>query len=219
MSAEDFFVPENKAGEPKLYKSLSGRYTLTVQAYKTKPGCWNYSQGVVSEDDRVIATIQRNYGTFHHGFFRQGETEWMVCGRSYMSQTFVNLSNGKVYDGEIDKSEFCWSNIHPNPSGTLLLVVGCVWGAPYEYVVYDVSAVETSGVWKQVPLMGDHGVDVCISEDDLDEVKWEDDHHLVIKQAHEDDSDDASSVGKKVVTNVNHLHLQNGYMLCTEEDE
>lgn len=141
--ADIYCIPENKDGESIVKLSPSGKYKLTISFYKTREGCWGYSKGVVTRvsDDSVIAEIARNYSNFHHTFFIRDQSEWLCTGKTYLSQCFVNLDTGEVYDNLASKEQhsFCWSKVYANPSGTILAVNGCVWGGPYEINFYDFS--------------------------------------------------------------------------------
>ena len=62
-----YFVPENEVHDSrKEILSPSGKYKLVISRFIIGPGSWDYSQGVVyrKDDDKPIATVQRNYGSF-----------------------------------------------------------------------------------------------------------------------------------------------------------
>lgn len=148
--------------------SPSGKYELTIDVFNTNKDpndmgrCWEYSQGIVRRksvanatgdsrkgdtDGVEIACIKRNYW-FTHGFFEAHGSEWLWSGSTYMSQCFVNLDTGVVYDNaDTTKDCFCWVKVSPStvtPSTTvngrsILAVEGCYWGGPYMIQFYDFS--------------------------------------------------------------------------------
>ncbi|AAV51022.1 hypothetical protein [Acanthamoeba castellanii mimivirus] len=149
----DYFTPENKLPGSREYLSPSGRFKLTVENYKTGKGCWNYTKGIVTNVDNgeIISEIKRNYSVFTHNFFIKNQSEWLFCGRTYMSQCFINLETGEEFDNsdKINKESLCWANVMANPSGTILAVEACIWGGPYVLDFYDFS--DPSKGWSHIP--------------------------------------------------------------------
>jgi hypothetical protein len=126
--------------EAEVFISPSGDYRLVVRYY-SHDGC-TYSRGTGYRiaDGEQICDIKRDYGHFPHTFVTRGEQEWLVAGRSYTSQTIVNLSTGEEFepkDGEHDDDGFCWVDCYPSPDGRTLAVDGCFWACPYEYKFFD----------------------------------------------------------------------------------
>ena len=177
MSINVFLVPENLESTHDDIISPSGKYKLSIGYYKTKQGCWNYTKGTITNlsDNSIVAEIGRNYGTFHNGFFTKDNQEWMWTGKTYLSQCFINLETGRIHENsespDIKSSSFCWTDVHPNTSGTLLAVAGCVWGAPYEIKFYDFS--DPSKGWPHLEL-SNYRHDYSLSLDSGD-FKWIDD--------------------------------------------
>lgn len=115
----------------------TGTYRLIVTQHKTKPGYTDFTKGVVYKDQEVIAVINRNYDYFPYAWVKHPKGLYLLCGEDYQNQTIVDLSTGEkksTTDGY-----FCWAEIIPSPTGELLAVTGCVWGAPYETLIYDFS--------------------------------------------------------------------------------
>lgn len=157
---------EVKEGRKRLILSPSLRYEIETTDLDNGPGYWNYLRVVVTRlpafvdgawtPRTVLATFERNYGTLCHSFFRYNGCEYFQSGRTYMSQLFVNLDTGDVYDtstmdhvlphgprcppkkplAQYYESEFCWVAI-AGCFGNVLVVDGCFWGGPYEYICYD----------------------------------------------------------------------------------
>lgn len=143
---QDYFTDANYCGEKEDDTSLSpsGRYRLTVKYYGTKPGCWNYSRGIIHRisDNQQICDLKRNYGSFTHSFVTKNEQEWLISGRDYQNQTLVNLETGKEYQPpeteDIKKGvAFCWVSSFLSPDGNILVVEGCHWACPYEFRFFD----------------------------------------------------------------------------------
>src|SRR5262245_24517694 len=95
--AEDF-IDEKIEGEPEVVMSPSGRFRLTIRTYRTTG--WNFSRGTVARvaDGATVCDIQRNYGMFHHSFVTKDGREYLITGRSYMSQTIVDLDRGQEFE-------------------------------------------------------------------------------------------------------------------------
>lgn len=143
---EDFYKQENLiSSDWKL--SPSRRFKLLIRNYKSKPGCWNVSRGTVYRvnDNEEVADIKRNY-SFTYKFFNRDSQEWLATGRSYLSQTFVNLDTGQIYDNtdknEKDSFSLCWAEVYPSPDGKTLAVEGCIWGGSFDIFFFDFSNPE-----------------------------------------------------------------------------
>jgi hypothetical protein len=151
---ESYCVDANEANRREKL-SPSGRYRLLIRYYSTKKGCWNYSRGTVYRisDDKEICDIKRNYSTFHNSFVSKNDQEYLITGRSYMSQTIVNLDTGEVFEpdgNQHDGMAFCWARAALSPDGNTLLVDGCHWACPYEYRFFDFT--DPSKGWKRLDL-------------------------------------------------------------------
>ncbi|AGD92852.1 hypothetical protein LBA_00934 [Megavirus lba] len=136
----DYYKSENLIST-KEHISTSGKYKLIVETYITKPGCWNYTKGIIHniETGSVIQEIKRNYCVFHHSFFFKDNQEWLFCGKTYYSQCFINLETGEIFDNSTESKpdSFCWANVKSNPDGNIIIVEQCIWGGPYEIGFYD----------------------------------------------------------------------------------
>jgi hypothetical protein len=154
---ERYFVDENLEGDPTERRSPSGRYRLVVRVYRTEPGAWHYSRGTVTRvaDGAVVCDLKRNHGGFHHTFLHKNDRDYLIAGRSYMSQTIVDLDGGREYepDGDhYDGSAFCWMQCLLSPDGNTLVVDGCIWACPGEYRFYDFT--DPSRGWPELPIVG-----------------------------------------------------------------
>ena len=143
---EDFFVPENLTGEPRVELSPSEKYLLVIMKYETKAGCWRYSRGLVqenTEEGKVIADVKRNYSSFPFGWIEDhpNGNDYLFCGEDYQGQTIIELNTGERIDFLPDRAQlgagFCMVDYHPNPSKTILAVEGCYWACPYEVKFFD----------------------------------------------------------------------------------
>lgn len=142
------FAPENEVKDSrKEILSPSGKYKLVVSRFATGPNSWNYSQGVVyrKDDDKPIATVQRNYSAFPN-LFVEGHPnghDYLICGEDYQGQTVVELDTGGRKDLLSDGTDkgwgFCWASHDWNAPNQILMVCGCHWACPYEHRFYDFS--------------------------------------------------------------------------------
>lgn len=129
--------------EKDIHFSPSRKYKLVIRKYDTGKGYWNYSRGTVYRvsDEKEICDIKRNYSAFPFAFISKDDQEWFIAGRSYMSQTVVNLDTEKEYEPDGDQYNgyaFCWGGPYSlSPDGNTLLVCGCFWAAPWEYKFFD----------------------------------------------------------------------------------
>lgn len=138
---EDFFIPENLKGEPTFHHSPSYKFTLVIQKYSTGPNTWDYSRGIVTNHDEVIADIIRNYGHFPFCFAEKDGKEYLLYGEDYQGYGILDLETGERKDYLPTEAKkgfgFCWAEI--KQEGGNLLVNGCFWACPYENVTYDFS--------------------------------------------------------------------------------
>lgn len=151
----DYYVDENERLEKKEIDSPSGRFKLLIRYYDTKKGCWMFSRGTIyrKSDGVEVCDIKRNYGVFNHSFVEKDGQEWLITGRSYMSQTIINLDTGQEYEpkgDQFDSMAFCWSSHKLSPDGNILVVEGCHWAAPYEFRFFDFS--DPSKGWKELEM-------------------------------------------------------------------
>jgi len=169
---EKFFTDDNECVDCRREKdSPSGRFHLLVRYYKTKEGCWSYSRGTVYRKDtgEEVCDIKRNYSTFHHSFVEKSGQEWLITGRSYMSQTIVNLDTGEEFEPDEDHYDgfaFCWASCSISPDGNTLVVDGCHWACPYEFRFYDFT--DPSKGWKQLEI----GPDDLYIDADVKAPEW-----------------------------------------------
>jgi len=153
---EDFIKPENCKEETDEKLSPSGKYKLLIRSYSTSPGCWNHTRGTVTRvsDGTEVCDIVRNY-SFTHSFVTKGDVEYLITGRSYMSQTIVNLETGQdmePQDFHYQGFAFCWVRATLMGDEKTLLVDGCHWAAPYEFRFHDFSDPESKG-WPEIPVV------------------------------------------------------------------
>jgi hypothetical protein len=152
---EKYVLPENQTGTAHEELSPSGRFKLLIRFYSTQTGSWSVSRGTVTRvsDGTEVCDIIRNYG-FTYSWVTKGEHEYLISGRSYMSQTIVNLDTGVEMEPEgkhYDSYAFCWADATLVDNNTLL-VDGCHWACPYEFRFYDFSDPETLG-WPELSVL------------------------------------------------------------------
>lgn len=127
--------------------SPSGKYRLEVKQYATRPGAWEVTNGIVyrTEDNHVIADVARNYYSFPYAWAEEHPTghDYLICGFDYQGQTLIELDTGVRIDHLPESAKkgagFCWAKYAVSPSGKYIAVAGCMWGFPYEVIVYDFS--------------------------------------------------------------------------------
>lgn len=147
-SRDDFFINENeKRDSREEHVSPSGKYVLTTSRYATKPGCWNYSRGVVrsAATGQIVGDIKRNYSAFPF-LWVEGHPnghDYLVGGESYQGQTVIELDTGRRRDFLPEDAKkgfgFCWAEYQFETSTRTLVVEGCIWACPYEFRLYDFS--------------------------------------------------------------------------------
>jgi hypothetical protein len=153
-----YFDPKNAVTDKRWeVLSPSGKYKLVVTPFTTGPGCWNFSQGVVyrKDDDKPIATVQRNYSAFPRLFIEgHPKGDFFVAGEDYQGQTVIELTNGQRRDHMSDGSDkgagFCWASYRYDSPNQILVVEGCHWACPYEYRFYDFS--DPMNGWPEIEL-------------------------------------------------------------------
>ena len=171
QQTEEYFTDENEVMDRRTEKvTPSGRHKLITRYYSTRKGCWNYSRGTFYRisDGKEICDIKRNYSSFYHSFLTKNNQEWVVTGRSYMSQTIINLDTGEIFEPEGDQyngGAFCWIGATLLSDERTLMVEGCVWACPYEYRFYDFS--DPSKGWPELKLWeNDKETYLCILHGD-----------------------------------------------------
>jgi len=150
---EDYFKKHEKNCRKKgmpievihRHVSPSQNYFLSLSLCETKPGCWSYTRGVVTDtSDKVIADIKRNYAAFPFLWVTHPNGyEYLVCGEDYQGYTVVNVTKGTsqtyVPEGWLKGAGFCWTGYKFDAEKVQLIVDGCYWACPYEIVTYDFS--------------------------------------------------------------------------------
>jgi hypothetical protein len=164
---QSYFVPANLESTEEV-SIFEGRYTLTIETYLTRPGCWEYTRGIIKAGNTILFEVQRNYSSFLHLEFLAHGHDFCIVGSSYMQPTLLDLTTRSIYP--IDNDEFCWTGAHLSPSNRTLLIEGCYWGAPYEYKFYDLSVVFSDSpdqrILKRLPTQMDHEIHFLIEDGD-----------------------------------------------------
>lgn len=184
MSIDEYFTNSNSRKNNNIHFSPSGNYKLIIENYATKPGCWDYSRGMIykKNSDVCIADVKRNYGMFPYSWIENHTNghDYLICGSNYQGQTVIELDRNKRIDyipKEADNgSGFCWSKHYPSLDGKLLAVEGCFWGSNYEIVIYDFSN-PMEPPWLE--LNRNNNVD------DVDFVEWIDNNSCKIRRTYE----------------------------------
>lgn len=172
---ENFFVPENRVAGccDASHSSASGRHKLDVISFRTKEGCFDYTQGSIYDGEKLVGVVQRNYSSFPFCWVEGHPNghDYLICGEDYQGQTVIELDTGERRDHLSDGTEegfgFCWTEYKLDIGSMILMVGGCIWACPYEYRFFDFAEpmsgwpeiekkeiVDASGKW---PLIGDDG--------------------------------------------------------------
>lgn len=208
--------------------SPSGNYKLTITTHKIRDRVWNYTKGVIRRisDDNIIAEVARNYSHFHHAFFRN-ESEWLVTDKTYLSQCFINLDTGEIFDNSLNKginaSSFCWSQIIPNKTGTVLAVVGCIWGGPYETIFYDVTNIKDG--WPELKIDNFDNKYSMLCDSNGCHYKWIDDFSeferistLFNKNVHELECEEISQIFNRKIEDFKDFLREERNRLFTDDE-
>lgn len=144
-SENRFFKATNKHNEVTTYMSPLFKYKLEIEKFSTKPGCWDYSLGKIyslkTNHSESIAEIKRNYSHFPFAWaiYHPNGHDYLICGKSYMGQTVVELDTGKVFNYSPKGEDFCCVEFYPSPDKTKIAISGCYWGGTYEVRICDFS--------------------------------------------------------------------------------
>lgn len=148
--------------EPKIHTSPSGKYKLEVTSQETKPGCWNYTTGAISRDDKPLLSVQRNYSSFPF-LWVEGHPDghdYLVCGSDYQGQTVIRLDGDDENRRKDTRPEeakkghgFCWVWYQFDAKNRMLVVDGCIWACPYETRFYDFADPMGKGI-SEIPFEG-----------------------------------------------------------------
>jgi len=128
----------------RFLRSPSGLYELEVCQYTEGPSTWDYSRGIVraANGGDLIADIKRNIAGFWHAWAPHANgNEYLLCGEDYQGYQVVNLTARAVRtyfpESGHEGCGFCWAGAYPSPDMRLLAVEGCVYGWPYDLVIFD----------------------------------------------------------------------------------
>jgi len=166
---EDIYQSKYKEAEEKVKKSPCGKYTLTIEWYQDKESeYWAVSRGLVrNSSGKLLFDIKRDYSSFPYLFVSHPNgNDYLVCGEHYQGYNILNLTTGQnhAYMNEGADLGFglCWSNkVKKSPDSTKLVVYGCIWGGPYQFLVYDFSDPD-----RELPLLfDDRACFSCYSSD------------------------------------------------------
>ena len=152
----NIFVKENLL-KTREHLSPSGKYKLVIETFKTGPQTWNYTKGSVysTHTNDFCGSIERNYPHFPFLFFFKDNKEYLVSGKSYLSQSIINCQTGHTYESQEKKDNFCWSQMWQVDENTIC-VCGCFWGGPYIYSFYDFSDISLG--WPELEIKVDENI-------------------------------------------------------------
>lgn len=183
MDLADIYTEGNRdCAKREKITSPSGKYLLIIDYYekedKAKKLTLRYTKGSIriKKTNTLVTEIFRNFYCFEYYFFFKDNKEWLLCGKTPLSQCFIDLDSCKIYENTDISNEhnYYWGDdVKISPDATKLTVLACIWGKNFELHVYDISKIEN----------GWHRIDVDYSKlGDFDyykrRIKWLDDETL-----------------------------------------
>lgn len=176
--------------------SPSGKFTLAVTpTFSPQNTGWHIIRGVVlAADGRAVLDLIRPYGTFPSAFIHgkreyegglSHEWEFLVASAPKYTGTWVyDLRDGgrALVEGSRHGNAFCVGSYHMSPDCRHMVISGCNWGGPWEYLVFNLEQVR-------------NGFLSCISTGqemwvcDEDGIEWRNDE-VVIRTKSDDPGDE-----------------------------
>lgn len=191
MALKKFFCEDNHLTDLDTSEySLDQRYMITIQIYRTREYCWNYTQALVYHADtqKLIVDLRRNYDDFWYQWLFIPSGDYLLCAQHYQGYSVVNLATGKVKDyvpSEAKRNEgFIWGRTLLSPQQTKVLVIGHCFGMKSDLRVYDLSSLDqnfTSGLhlpFREYPILMTMPPHLLQSTEDIFktiEVEWTND--------------------------------------------
>ena len=77
---------------------------------------------------------------FLHGWIQQGKHEYLLCAEFRGAQTVVELPSVRLETHFVSANDFIWVEFYPSPDSKKLIVLGCHWACPFEFIAYDFSS-------------------------------------------------------------------------------
>lgn len=125
--------------------SPSGKYKVSISEL-TKTTKFVLSR---VNDNKVIYEYDMYDVGSLNDFVTLKNEEWWFGGTEYMLKLFINLDKEEVYNDPNKRKEsnaykfgveFIWSRVvDVSQDGNKIIIGGCVWAAPYECRLYDIS--------------------------------------------------------------------------------
>lgn len=161
------------------HESPLGSYLLAITVpFEVREGAWKCVRGVVLDrNGAAVLDIVRGYGTFPFAFITDcgGRMELLVVSAPDYTGTWVydlEKPEKALVEGSRSGDAFCVGSYRPSPDGRHMVIDGCVWGGPYEYLVFNLESVR-------------HGYLSCISTGDEmfvgdeDSIEWHEDEVVI----------------------------------------
>jgi hypothetical protein len=147
---DEFFIEENKMNYNRISYSKDDKYKLEILYYKIgKPenNYWNYTRGIVTNNKtgEILLDAKRNYSSFWYNFVKHNNGhEYFIFGRDYHGgYNIFDLNDRVEYSHEPEHNEhvehFCWIEAEYDDQVNTLVVYGCYWACPFEYIEFDFS--------------------------------------------------------------------------------
>lgn len=147
-SVEAYFDGARCEPNTKLFLLHDGStvpYTLEVNQFTTKPGCWGYAMGSVfmRGETTPLFKIKRNYPHFWYCFVPKHPSgdQFLLCGEDYQGMTVLNLTKRteRVYfpRAALRGVGWCATSGVPSNNGKTIALTGCIWGGPEDLRLLD----------------------------------------------------------------------------------
>lgn len=196
LEKSSFFTKDNFIEDSKRLVEIGAGYLLTIEGFRTKPGCFGYSQGTITRDGELVSVVQRNYSHFPYAVVQHNNGfTYLICGEDYQGITLIELETGKRKEylpPEAAKGwGFCAYEWLYNKESELVLATGCYWGAPDEFKFFDFS--DPMSDYREIKIPKNVDSDVCSRVP-----SFENDGTIKVYQTRYEPDDDSSSLNEIV---------------------
>jgi hypothetical protein len=123
--------------------SPSGQYVLEVSEHNWREPGRSSTFSAVTILDAVSERKLLEFNAedrFRHGWVQQGDQEYLLCGELQGGQTVVELALAQLETYFVSTDDFIWTEFYPSPNSKKLVVLGCHWACPFEFIAYDFSS-------------------------------------------------------------------------------
>ena len=122
--------------------SPSGRYALNVTEYEWREAnrASTFSAVTISDTQNEQKLLEfKAEDQFRHGWVQRGENEYLLCAELRGAQTVIEFPTLKLETYFVSSDDFIWVEFYPAADANKVVVLGCHWACPYEFIAYDFS--------------------------------------------------------------------------------